>query len=128
MGIWVKVDGPSLSQGDRLDAIAVPLIRQEFPQPDADGSVPLDVQLTDVIVLTQSCDLETSRAAFVVVAANYSLDKFEGVDPSFQKATKWKEVAKGRIEGLHLLHGGMGNQRMVVSVSWLIFVELLAYR
>lgn len=128
MEIWEKITEPSLGQGDRLDSIAVPLIRDSFPQVDQDGSVPVDVQPMDVIVLTQSCDLDARKVSLVVVAAIYSLEEFEKIDNSFQNSGRWKEVAKGRIEGLHLLHGHgeptNGRECLVVDFRQIVSLPL----
>jgi hypothetical protein len=128
MGIWERVNGSNLNQGDRLDAIAVPLIRDAFPALDQDGNVPLDVQTLDVIILTQSCDLETEKVSSVVVAAIFSVEKFEGVDPSFRNSGKWKDVSRGRIEGLHLLHGhnepANGRECVVVDFRQIISLPI----
>jgi hypothetical protein len=105
MGIWERIKDNSLGQGDRLNSIAVPLVRPSFPEAGVDGSVPIDVREMDVIVLTQSCDLLADKTPLVVVAEIHSLDVFEETNEAFKAKGKWTEVAKGRIEGLHLLHG-----------------------
>jgi hypothetical protein len=105
MGIWKRIKDDPLGQGDRLNSIAVPLVRPSFPEASEDGDVPIDVREMDVIVLTQSCDLLADKAPLVVVAVIHSLDVFEETNESFKAKGKWSEVAKGRVEGLHLLHG-----------------------
>jgi hypothetical protein len=105
MAIWEKTNNSLICQGDRLNSIAVPLIHHSFPQVDSDGSVPVDVQPMDVIILTQSCELENSKASLVVVAGIYTIEDFEELNASFQSKGRWESVAKGRFDGLHLLHG-----------------------
>jgi hypothetical protein len=57
----------------------------------------------NLIVITQSCDLTNQKAEFVALCPIHALDKFEAVNPHFQKKGAWEDVRKGRREGLHLL-------------------------
>jgi hypothetical protein len=41
----------------------------------------------------------------VVVAGIYTIEDFEELNASFQSKGRWESVAKGRFDGLHLLHG-----------------------
>ncbi len=63
----------------------------------------VEVQERDLIVLTQSCDLENRKARLVSLCLISTLPEFEAVNPDFIKKGKWNEVRKGRVEGLHLL-------------------------
>jgi hypothetical protein len=104
MPIWQKTNGRILNQGDLLRGIAVPKVLDEFPQTDADGRTQIDVADQDVIILSQSCDLEQRKVSFVVVALAFSLADFEEVNGKGW-CKKWPEVGRGRHEGLHLLFG-----------------------
>src|SRR5439155_24680776 len=57
----------------------------------------------DLIVLTQSCDLEQGKVRLVAACPIYAIAEFEAVNPAFAKKGRWNEVLKGRVEGLHLL-------------------------
>ena len=57
----------------------------------------------DVILLTQSCDLEQRKVRLVACCPICTIGKFEAVSPAFTKKGRWNDVLKGRIEGLHLL-------------------------
>jgi hypothetical protein len=57
----------------------------------------------NIIVISQSCDLEQTKVRNVIVAQTYSLDEFETVNPLYEKKGKWNEVVRGRVEALHLL-------------------------
>jgi hypothetical protein len=57
----------------------------------------------DLIVLTQSCDLEQRKVRLVAACPIFSITQFEAVNPGFAKKGRWNEVLKGRVEGLHLL-------------------------
>jgi hypothetical protein len=100
---WLSVTGTVLNQGDLLRNIAVPIVQSSFPEHDDEGSVPLFVGQANIIIISQSCDLEQRKVSNVVVAQIFSLDEFESVNPSYERKEKWNEVARGRVEALHLL-------------------------
>ena len=59
---WVRIKGDVLNQGDLLRDIAVPSIQVSFPESDDTGTVPLNVGQANIIVLSQSCDLEQKKS------------------------------------------------------------------
>jgi hypothetical protein len=101
-GFWTQISGSSLAQGDFLRDCLVPIFSPGFrvgaPQEQ-------DVQVcgANLIVVTQSCDLENNKAQFVALCPIYSLDEFTGINPRFSKKHERDEVRKGRHEGLHML-------------------------
>lgn len=98
---WIQVDGDRLAQGDLLPACLVP----DFPSDFGSGADPAEVEIAkaDLIVLTQSCDLENKKIAFVSFCPVSTIPKFEQINPDFAKKGKWEEVRQGRREGLYLL-------------------------
>lgn len=102
---WDKVNEPTLRQGDYLPDCHVPIfldptVTQE-PQ-----EVPIDI--FDLIVLTQSCDLEQGKVRLVAMCPISPIQAFEKRNPEFAKKGKWNDVRKGRMEGLHML-GALSN-------------------
>ncbi len=57
----------------------------------------------DLIVVTQSCDLENGKARFVALCPIHSLEAFSRTNPKFGNKGVRDEVRKGRHEGLHML-------------------------
>jgi hypothetical protein len=57
----------------------------------------------DLIVLTQSCDLENKKARLVALCPVFLIQEFEAVNPNFKQKGAWENVRRGRVEGLHLL-------------------------
>lgn len=112
---WESTHGETLAQGDYLPGCYVPQfvppLGPTIAVPSGSGSddeihiVP--VSEYDVIVLTQSCDLDPAntkvRANWVTVCPIYSIAEWEEINAGFAKKGKWTEVRKGRIQGLHLL-------------------------
>src|SRR5262249_8621063 len=93
-----------------LTNVAVPFVFPTFPERDEYGTLPLTVGNADVIIISQSCDLELNKIKNVVVAQVLSLDAFEGVNQSYKTKGRWKEVARGRVEALHMLPPFQGER------------------
>jgi hypothetical protein len=100
---WVPVSGAVLNQGDLLLDLAVPVLQPTFPDPDQNGEIPIEISAANMIVISQSCDLEQRKITNVIVAQVYSLDEFEAVNPAYKAKGRWREVVRGRVEALHLL-------------------------
>ena len=100
---WLSVNGRVLNQGDSLRDIAVPIVQSSFPEADDEGAVALQIGRANVVIISQSCDLEQAKVSNVVVARTFSLNEFEAVNPSYRTRGRWNEVARGRVEALHLL-------------------------
>lgn len=98
---WDEVDEPTLRQGDYLLGCFVPVFGPSF----AENSEIQDVQVNefDLIIVTQSCDLENKKARLVAMIPISPISEFEKINPAFAKKGRWNEVLKGRVEGLHLL-------------------------
>lgn len=97
---WDQIDGSSLSQGDYLPDCNVPIFLDPTVGPEPQN-IPIDV--FNLIVITQSCDLEQSKVRLVAVCPISSIEEFEERNPEFRKKGRWNEVRKGRMEGLHML-------------------------
>lgn len=98
---WATASGPDLAQGDLLLNCAVPSFAPDFGEHGFDEQVPLD--LADLIIVTQSCDLAHGKNEFVALCPVHSLAEFEEVNPKFAQKGMWEQVRTGRIEGLHML-------------------------
>lgn len=97
---WMQVNESDLRQGDYLINCFVPISLFEAHNLEEQE---VEVQERDLIVLTQSCDLENRKTRLVSLCLISTLPEFEAVNPDFTKKGKWNEVRKGRVEGLHLL-------------------------
>lgn len=97
---WIQINDGKLAQGDLLKDCLVPIFDSDFGSADPE-TVP--VLGADLIVVTQSCDLEQGKAMLVALCPIHALTVFEEQNPDFKHKGRWEEVRKGRIEGLHLL-------------------------
>jgi hypothetical protein len=97
---WVQVNETTLRQGDFLSACLVPTFGADL---GAAGTHEIAADEYDLIIVTQSCDLEQRQPRLVAACPIHPIADFEAVNPAFAKKGRWNEVLKGRIEGLHLL-------------------------
>ena len=103
MGWWNQINGVNLAQGDLLPKCLMPVFRDD-PSPTNGAAISeQEVFRSDLIVVTQSCDLENNKAPFVTLCTIHTLELFEKTNPRFAKKGEWEAVRKGRVEGLHLL-------------------------
>ena len=97
---WVNGSEPTLRQGDLLQACLVPI--PGLGSGAEEGPTEGTAIEYDLIVLTQSCDLEQRKVRLVATCPIFPLYEFEAVNPAFARKGRWNDVLKGRIEGLHL--------------------------
>ncbi|MBE9006334.1 hypothetical protein IQ259_15020 [Fortiea sp. LEGE XX443] len=121
---WVQVNEPTLRQGDYLPGCLVPVPLFDpttFGKKDNETQeVEVEVNELDLIVLTQSCDLEQKKVSQVVVCAIYQISEFEVTNSEFARKGKWNEVLAGRIADLHLLASPINpeNNREALVVNF----------
>jgi hypothetical protein len=106
---WTKITGPKLQQGDYLAKCLVPVLPGDF-NPKSGVEIDLNLQERDLVVFTQSCDLEQSKAKFVALCPVYTLPQIEEANPKFKSGTEKEQIRRGRYEGLHMIAGFTGPQ------------------
>ena len=97
---WEKVAEANLRQGDYLMNCPVP-IYVEIPQKNL--SLEIQIGFSNLIVVTQSCDLENGKNELVALCPIYTLAEFEKENPKAAQKGFWEQVRKAKIEGFHLL-------------------------
>lgn len=98
---WIQTSGAQLAQGDFLPGCHVPAFGEDF---GIEGrEVEVAIKEIDLIVVTQSCDLENGKMALVALCPIHTLDTFEQTNPKFKSKGRWETVRKGQQPGLHLL-------------------------
>ena len=80
---WTEVsEGAALRQGDYLPGCSIPIVGPDLTAPGETQEVTTDQG--DLIVITQSCDLEQRKAPGCVLAHLRAL-RFEAVNPAFAR-------------------------------------------
>ncbi len=100
---WEQVRGKDLRQGDYLLNCPVPLFMPQSIAEEDEQIADVEVKVFNLIVLTQSCDLENQKARLVALSPVYSLPEFESSNPSMKQKGNWEIVRQGRKEGVTLL-------------------------
>ena len=97
---WRKISESNLRQGDFLLNCPIPVF-SDIPKEDL--SLEVEIGKSNLIILTQSCDLENGKAELVALCPIYSLTEFESVNPKATQKGFWEQVRKGKIEGFYML-------------------------
>lgn len=103
---WTQVEAGFLAQGDWLPDCIVPEMPADFEPPLLGEDTPpveFIARITNLIVVTQSCDLEQRKIEVAALCPIYRLDEFEEANPGYRKRGTWEQVRQGRMVGLHLL-------------------------
>lgn len=97
---WENVSESNLRQGDYLKNCPIPVYSQ-IPQENL--SLDIQIEFSNLIIVTQSCDLENYKTDLVALCPIYTLVEFEEGNPKAAQKGFWEQVRKAKIEGLHLL-------------------------
>ena len=98
---WIRCEGEGLAQGDLLTGC--PVLIPPTALTATAGALTIPVQTGNVVVVTQSCDLEQGKAPFPLLALVHTIGDLAAADPRFGKASVLEEIRKGRREGLYML-------------------------
>jgi hypothetical protein len=102
---WYEaVEGGTLEQGDLLlqCPVFVPHL-ESFPLVE-NQDVDIFIQYFDVIVMTQSCDLENGKTQDVVLCAHWDLEGAKKHDPALARSGALSEIKSGRRPRYTLLN------------------------
>ncbi len=106
---WALTNEPILRQGDLLLECWIPEFPHDFAT-NTDGPVVIQADQADLIVITQSCDLEHGRLSLVAMCPVWCVAAFEAAQKSHGRSKSpkgwrdfWNNVRKGRSPTLHLL-------------------------
>jgi hypothetical protein len=98
---WIETTGERLAQGDYLPNCPVPIFPANFGSTTGDFQVP--IRRADLIVVTQSCDLENKKVSLVALCPIFSVAQLKSIDEKYGRADRLEEIRKGRVEALHML-------------------------
>jgi len=120
---WYEVsEGPKLAQGDVLFACPVFLPDKEMHWPiPADSQLAIRVRLLDLVVVTQSCDLENDKVTDVLLAELISWPDIVRIElargNTLIKSKEFrKKLIEGGVPGLSLFHRRDGTPSLPWSV------------
>ncbi len=100
---WYEfVDGTNvIQQGERIEKCPIIIPPSAI---DEEGNAEIEIQEYNVVVLSQSCDLENSKIDIVLVAPYWTFDEIEAKHGSSYVGKKNKnKFREGLLPGYHLL-------------------------
>ena len=98
---WVPGKGETLEQGDLLPECYYPV---SFNPNTSSVPVKTDITQSDLIIVTQSCDIVANRMQpQIALCRAFRVDKMEADYEEYKKKGFWHEVKCGRRQGLYLL-------------------------
>lgn len=102
---WATVEGPSLGQGDLLISFEVTLPTK--PITAGAQSVEGEGKTLDVIVMSQTCDIENEKVSSLLLCPRWDLWEF--VDAAKTQGENWggdqrEALRRGNLPGYHLLN------------------------
>ncbi len=92
---YCVVNGKELEQGDSITRCQ--LVVQTTDLLGASDEVPADLVNYDVVVLTQSCDLNQGKVDYVVVCPHWDLDDAQKFNPSLKKSGILEQIRKRQM-------------------------------
>lgn len=96
------VNDASLQQGDIF--YALPIYHPSFDDSMVEASITdVDIKAFDVIVLSQSCDLEQGKIENVLVSPFWHIDQIENLSSELVSAGNKDRVRRGEMPGYHML-------------------------
>jgi hypothetical protein len=107
---WYEtIQSAQLMQGDLLPGCLVSIIKGEWTFPPKIEEVVVDFVATDMIVMTQSCDLEGNKVDHVLLARTMAWrdvvrEESERGNSAVRSRDFRKKMVEGTIPGLSLLH------------------------
>ena len=93
-----------LAQGDFVDRCPILMPPQDFRQEDVRGEVDVDVEKYNVVVMSQSCDLQQGNIDIVLVCPSVPLDDFGEANTYYQGSKGREALRRGYCPGYHLLN------------------------
>jgi hypothetical protein len=104
---YAIVEGSELRQGDLLESCPVLIPSIKLLETSEGNEYELDgyIQEFDVIVMSQSCDLEQEKLELVLVCPYWSLEEFSQQNDYFKSRRGKEDLRRGNIPGYQLLRG-----------------------
>ncbi len=96
----VKEDN-SLEQGDFLENCPIIIPPIEYLTSE---EVNVDVKEYDVVIMSQSCDLQQEKIDLVLVCPAWNFSEFEKTSDFFKSTSGKKALKDGNVPGYHLLN------------------------
>ncbi len=113
---WYEiVSGGDIEQGDILRSCPTPVMGSPSFPILAGDSVDIDIADLDLVILTQSCDLENDKVDEVLLAEVVEWETVKQSGPHHFKSKSHREaLVRGNVPGYSLMH----KSELDVPMSW----------
>lgn len=116
---WYSIiDGEDIQQGDFIDGCPVffpdyndSLLNVSPYNSSIEVEIRGEWQVYDVVVMSQSCDLENGKLKFVLVCPHWSLEELSEKDNSFRQSKIREEIRRGNRPNYHMLNACFLEER-----------------
>lgn len=98
---WHSVSQEGLAQGDYLTDCPVPIFPADYGKPGLSSTV--DIRRADLIVVSQSCDLENGNVQLVALCPIFTVATLKASDPKYTTPAMLEEIRSGKRFALHML-------------------------
>ena len=90
-----------LEQGDLI--VKCQIVEPSTEIQETDQDLKADIAEYDVVVMSQSCDLQAGKINLVLVCPFYSLTEISTCYPTYKSPEMKEKLRRGNIVGYHLL-------------------------
>jgi hypothetical protein len=102
---YTVVTGPNLLQGDIIYKCPVLVPTGEIPEDGSErDALEAEILTYDVVVMSQSCDLEQEKLDLVLVCPHWPFTEFANQVDYFKSKSGKNDLRRGNIPGYHLLN------------------------
>jgi len=121
---WYEIaEGNSLEQGDILKGCPIIVPTPVFPPPT---NIIVDVQTFDIIIMTQSCDLENEKVQDIIVCPHWDLKEAGQMDSALGKKDTWKLILKGQRYQYAMLEQWKGDEGISMGIRIVDFGRIFS--
>lgn len=110
---WENSKTMPISQGEYLKECPVVIVSDILELTD---ELEAKIEIRNLLVMTQSCDLAQNKAKSVALCPIYTLGELAESNIYYSNKKNWENVRQGRVEGWHMVPGflGFNNQEALV--------------
>jgi hypothetical protein len=104
---WYSVvSGPEILQGDVIYDCPIIMPTGEMPEHaiGTEYTLAAEIRTYDVVIMSQSCDLEQQKLDLVLVCPHWSLKEFMDKDDYLKSSKGRTDLKRGNIPGYHVLN------------------------
>lgn len=101
---WFKLTSDkNVTQGDLIRNCPVFIPHSTIDLEDSNSLHGIEVKSTNIIIMSQACDLAFKKIDFVVACPYFNLSAIEEINPSLKDIKLKEKIRRGNVPGYHML-------------------------